>query len=228
MPDTDELIVEEPLEEGAEAIEPEQTTTVVERELTQEDRLAIARQIAESNPEALAPYLPKQAEPEVRVKPEPVDHFSDITDDLGYVDPKKLAMAQKAQAAEMQSKILEGVQSMMTPLMQGFAAQQASAGLPEEVRPFAESIANELGVSLYQAAQDPNVMKIVRNAAFGAAFQAGKLKMPEVESAEPVGGASRSTFTEVQRMNLADYVRIKGGPVTSKEAEDLRKSGALG
>lgn len=227
----DELIVEETetTETEGEEIQTETTTTVVERQLTDDDELEIARKVAQKNPEALSHYFQPAPKPDVETRAvEPTDHFADITDDLGYVDPKKLAAAQKAQAAETQTAILRGVQNMMTPLMQGFAAQQATSGMPEEVRPYAQAIADELGVSLYQAAQDPKVMKIVRNAAYGEAWHAGKLKVPAVEEAEPVGGASRTTFTDAQRMALADYVRIKGGPVTSKEAEDLRKSGVLG
>lgn len=224
MPDEDEIVV--PEEETTTNAEETTVTTVVEpRPLTDDEKLALAREYVQKNPEEFTHYF--QA-PAPAPTPQPADDpLKAITDEWGAVDAAKLQAFLADRDAKNTEKITSAMTAMLAPVMQGFASTQALAALPEAARPYAEEIAKDLKVPLYSLVADEQSRRIVSDAALGRALQAGKIQLPE--AGEPVGGASRgSVYTESQRNALADYARISGKTPSAKEAEELLRSGALG
>ena len=220
------LIIEETMPDVPEEVTPAPV------EMTDAEKLELARRYVQENPDEFSHYFTPAPAPEKPVKKEtasPTDHFSDITDEYGAVDPGKLSRAQKAASDELTQNLMNGMTNLLAPVMQGFATQQAIQGLPEEAVPYAQKLAQKLGVPLYEAAGNPETMDVIRNAAIGEAYKAGKLKVEMPEGGEPVGGASRAgVLTATQRENLAHYVRVRGEALPAKEVEALRASGALG
>lgn len=227
MPEPEDLIIEDEPE-----ITPEPEPEPAKPEpLTDEQRLEIARDVAQKNPDALSHYFTPPPHPHDAPKPksdEPKNVLEAITNSYGDIDPDKLLKFMEDRDSKTAQTVLQGVTGLLAPVMQSFATQNAVKGLPEEAVPYAEEIATKLGVPLYQAAQDRETMDFVRSAAIGKAYQAGKLKVELPESGEPVGGGSNGTFNTTEAQRLAEYAKITGSTPTRKEAEELRKAGLLG
>lgn len=229
MPSEDETIIldEEIIETPADDTPPEPPAPVP---LTEAEKLEIAREYVQNKPEEFSHYYttptPKLEQPTLPIAPTP-DPVAQITDEFGNVDGAKLAAFLADRDKKNSETLMQSMTGLLAPVMQGFATQTAIQGLPEAAVPFAQQIAADLGVPLYQAANDPKTMDFVRSAAIGKAYQAGKLTVTMPEGAEPVGGGSRTSFTDSQMEGLRAYSKIIGRQPTAKEAEELRKDGLI-
>jgi hypothetical protein len=192
--------------------------------LTEDERMAIAREYVAKNPDEFSHYFTPA--PSVGGK-EPEDPVAAIKDEWGNVDPGKLAAYIEAKQKENANQILQGVGQMLNPVMESFATNQALSTLPEAARPYAQEIALKLKSPLYTLVADETSREIVSNAALGMALKAGKIELPE--PSEPIGGGNRAgVLNDAQRANLESYAKIAGRMPSQKEVEELRASGRLG